>query len=66
MCYVIFQQKVFWIMSLESIALSQTGQHHDGRPASEPAGYRHTPIRGILFGLLFSLPLWALVVFLFR
>ncbi|GCE82063.1 hypothetical protein [Komagataeibacter diospyri] len=53
-------------MSLESIALSQTGQHHDGRPASEPAEYRHTPIRGILFGLMFSVPLWALAFFLFR
>ncbi|WP_193733003.1 hypothetical protein [Komagataeibacter sp. FXV3] len=53
-------------MSLESIALSQTGQHHDDRPASKPAGYHHTPIRGILFGLMFSVPLWALGFFLFR
>jgi len=63
---VVFQEKVFWTMSLESIALSRTGPQPDGHSTSEVAGHHRTPVRGILFGLLFSVPLWGLIFYLFR
>ncbi len=53
-------------MSLESIGLPRTGPQPDGHRTSEEAGHHRTPVRGILFGLLFSVPLWALIFCLFR